>query len=179
MPRKTKGGDLFLVMKINQIAYVSWQFLVLNFRLILPSRQAWHELGRRKDGDNHRQSPLQFSWMILSLFSRVRGASPASEKSAIAAFGMEGKARIPLALCRGCDSRSCCRFGSLMFELLIRRGFLHGSRCKVCTAVSKQGICCSSGASRHPPCPAFLAGQAALPSGQLEQLEFRKTAAKD
>lgn len=36
MPRKAKGGDLFLTMNINQITHVSLQFLLLNFRFILP-----------------------------------------------------------------------------------------------------------------------------------------------
>lgn len=30
------GGDLFLIMKISQITYASLQFLLLNFRFILP-----------------------------------------------------------------------------------------------------------------------------------------------
>lgn len=94
-------------------------------------------------------------------------------------MGRKAKPELPLASCRACASRSCCRFGSLTFELLIRTGFLHGSECQVCPAVSRWGICCSPGASRHSPWPSLLAGQAALPSGQLEQLESRNTAAKD
>lgn len=169
MPRKAKGGgDLFLRMKINQIPYVSLQFLFLNLRFILPWCQAWHNLGRRKDGDNHRQGPLQFSWMVLSLFSEwEEQVQPQTNLlSAIAPFGMEERARITPGLMQRVWQQELLSFWiPNVWTLDQDRIFLHGSKCKVCTAVSKWGICCSSGASRHSPCPSFLARCPEHPQG--------------
>lgn len=36
VPREAKEEDLFLILKIDQITYVSLQFLFLNFRFIPP-----------------------------------------------------------------------------------------------------------------------------------------------
>lgn len=136
--------------------------------------QSWEEEGRGQS--QAKSSPAEW----FSAFSPEREEWPSLREICQQQFlGWKARPEFPMASCRGCASRSCCCFGSLMFELLIRTRCLHGSKCQECPAVSTWGICCSPLAARHPPWPSFLAGRAALPSGQLEQLEFRNTAAKD